>query len=493
MEYLIYLLETIEARVNFIKENLTRAGYQLKIFSDLSELESAIKESPPELLILSSALVPLSDELKRYCQNLPVLIYGEQIPIETVDEYYRLGVRKVLEVDEKQLPELLMNAIEMLNRRLRTIPGAKEAYLTHGAIHTFSLFDLIENAYKEKKNLVVKVLHKGQFGRLRIFQGIIISAECPPLKDEAAVLKILQLSHGTFYIRSYVEQNETASIAASTLSLLMEARYLRDFSEDFLNKCGGGESICFKITPSPVGTMFKEDVETRILSLAQEHLPFEDIVWLSPFPVKKTLNTLNSFLQKGIISPDVTVEEPNEQFKEEDIQFLRNYILPHNSNHGSLIVLGLPSSGRSMFIRTISGFQKAPIKEIKSLEFTRIRPHPTMYLTIFGVSMDESVLPVIEKISDDMVACVFLIDAANPQFYEYTSYLINRLVNLYQVPYVVGVTNLGNSEDQSLEQIKKAIKIPSGLKVLPVKTDSFSDVRLLLNNLRNVIIEEEAH
>ena len=170
----------------------------------------------------------------------------------------------------------------------------------------------------------------------------------------------------------------------------------------------------------------------------------------------------------------------------EDVEFLQQHVFPENVTFGKFIVVGLPTSGKSEFIRTFAGLNQAPLKQVQSLDFTRIRLNDSLQLALFGVSIDEHFQPILEKISEGVQAIIFLVDYGSPERFEYTKYLIHSILNTYDVHFVVGVTHIDGDAEAAIRDVRDALDIPEPLDVVAVNPTNFGEVRRLLYRLKRL-------
>jgi signal recognition particle receptor subunit beta len=128
---------------------------------------------------------------------------------------------------------------------------------------------------------------------------------------------------------------------------------------------------------------------------------------------------------------------------------------------------------------------------VRSVDFVRINLQSNLALTLFGISLEENLLSILEKISQSMVACVFLIDYTHKDQFEFLNYIFNRIVQIYPVPFVVGLTNVKGDPEKALKEVRKQFTLPENIEFVTVEVDSFGDVRKLVYGLRKVEAEIE--
>ena len=83
-----------------------------------------------------------------------------------------------------------------------------------------------------------------------------------------------------------------------------------------------------------------------------------------------------------------------------------------------------------------------------------------------------------------MLAYIFLVDSKMKETFEYTKYLLNKMIQTYSVPCVVGITNIGSDEDPGLNNLRRKIEIPDEIPILPINPQSFKDALHLIHNLK---------
>jgi signal recognition particle receptor subunit beta len=90
-----------------------------------------------------------------------------------------------------------------------------------------------------------------------------------------------------------------------------------------------------------------------------------------------------------------------------------------------------------------------------------------------------------------MVAYIFLVDSKKEETFEYTKYLLNKMIETYSIPCVVGITNIDSGNEKQFNDMRKLLGVPEEIAVLAVDPDSFKDVIKLVYNLKRTQPEEE--
>ena len=86
-------------------------------------------------------------------------------------------------------------------------------------------------------------------------------------------------------------------------------------------------------------------------------------------------------------------------------------------------------------------------------------------------------MEIVEKLSEGLLGYIFLIDAEKPDEFEYTSYIINHLTSMFDVPWTIAVTNIDAKDTRLLRKIQSNIRIPDGRNLLICNMTDKEDVR----------------
>ncbi len=481
MSSLMYIVAPPGELSGQIRARLRELEYSSEVFDSPAALLEAVHQSAPEVVALHSSLLPAGEALETLASGTMVIVFAESMEVDRRLELYRQNVKQVV-VAKTDLALQVSLAIKMLYFRNKELHHYRQQSLTQGTVQAFPLQNILQNALLEKKNLIIKVRHPEMDAKLRTFQGHLIHAFTSHLSNEEAVLKLLQLSSGSITIRSYQKLSEYAPISASVAAIIAEARFeTLEIQEGLERLCRGLSNPGLVRNTAENQTAVTEE-QQQILDLVENETPFQKLLMLSPFPVLKSARLIFQLCQSGRLAArgeGATVEA----FQAEDIRYIRDHLLPEGVNEGALIVLGLPGAGRSELVRTIAGFQQAQIKSAQSLEFTRLKLSQDLVLSLCGVSIRESFLPILEKLAEGIIAAVFLVDYQDRSQYEFCRYIFGQIRNLYSFPIVVGITRPGEDETAACQEFRKTFGLPRDIPAVPVNPASFADFRKLLHGL----------
>ncbi len=489
MALVAFIGETSSELAGRIGESLKAAGMKIHVFSSMDDLVENTEKTLPDILLLNPKLVTNGVAAKVLYPKTPTMIYSSQMDADQRLDFYSQGVKRVI-VEPEDLAERVASAAGMMIYRRNDMRMARLQSLTHGTVKAFSLQEVLQNALLEEKNLILKIKNDDWDAKLRLFQGHIVNAYTANLSNEAAVLKTLQLSKGSFVIRGYQKLEEFSPMSASTLAILAETKFEKKYTRHFLElRCNGVDNPEFETVAAGLEGALSDEQNKIMLQLIERYRNFQDILLHSPYAILKSLRVLDRLSEMGAIAPAGEQPAPpresfRESFSESDIEFLRS-LFPENAKVGSLAVLGAPTSGRSELIRAVAGFQQSTVKTVKSVDFARIPIRKDTILTLFGVSIEEAFLPILEKISESLIGCIFLIDCSNPGTFEFINYLASRIIQIYEVPFAVGLTNTGDDVEAALKMYRQHFTLPGDIPVIPVQADKFSDAKALLYQLKH--------
>lgn len=492
---MIYIGDKQQKLAGIFREKLSTNQNQIELFASFEGLLPKLEQDLPHLLLLNHNLLqgldlsnePRREKLKALFENAPTVVYADSMDMEDRLHYYQLGIKRVI-VEPMGLVSMIASVCTTLLERHKNLRLLKQQSLNYGTLHGYALQEILQNAVLEKKNLIINVKSNGWGAKIRVLNGHIVSAAAPGLKDEDAVLKTLHLPIGRCIIRRYQKETEYASMRASTAAILAQLKFEQAELQRFFERLGSSNP---KFTPDMSQSAALEKDEKALLEIVTRQKVFQRVQLNSPFPVLRTVRLLASLIERGLIYVEGE-SGPGETFQDKDIQYFEEHIFPEGVVDGRIVILGVPTSGKSEIVRKIAGHQQMKTQTIQYLDFTRIRLKKDMNLTVFGISIDEEFQPVFEKIAQEMLAYIFLMDYQKPESFEYTKYLLNKMLQTYHAPCVIGLTNIESADSSAaVREARKILAIPGSIRILPVNPDSFKDIRSLFYNLGSASQDKE--
>jgi len=487
MERVIYVGEPDTNVAEQIQERLAGGNNKIKIYTENHSLESHLELNTPDLMLFNDSFLNKFQIKQEFINRFPTLIYSNQMEIDKKLKYYRMGAKRVL-VDSENLIDEVVTSTNMIMFRRGKLKEIRENILNYGTIHDSTIIEILHDAVKDNKNLLIKLKYNDWDINLKIFQGHIVSVQSPIGNGPDVLLKALLVPQGYFIIRRYKKDKEKTQFSASVLAILTEFAFLQNKIRMFLESFDIADPRGDINTPNDLSE-FSED-ESHIIKLVLKYGLFRDVLIRSPLSVNKTLQIFIDLHQKGIIYL-LESEVSNQQFRDKDIQFLQKELFREDINEGRILVLGLPTSGQGEFIRKIAGHENAELRSIQFLDYARIRLKNNLVLSLFGISIDENFQPLLDKISEDILAVILLINNRGEESFEYTKYLFQKMLNNFDVSFVVGIENTNSVDEETIGKIRSRLDIPDSIEIMLYDPGSFRDCINLFHHLKKVSKSEK--
>ena len=163
--------------------------------------------------------------------------------------------------------------------------------------------------------------------------------------------------------------------------------------------------------------------------------------------------------------------------KNSEVKKLRKILNARELTSGKLMILGSNTCGETDFIRNFNQGSHSGVRTNQDLDFTKIDLASNFYLQVFGIVLDKRLMEIVEKLSEGLLGYIFLIDAEKPDEFEYTSYIINHLTSMFDVPWTIAVTNIDAKDTRLLRKIQSSIRVPDGRNLLICNMTDKEDVR----------------
>ncbi|MEA2453590.1 MAG: uncharacterized protein QOG04_2300 [Actinomycetota bacterium] len=176
----------------------------------------------------------------------------------------------------------------------------------------------------------------------------------------------------------------------------------------------------------------------------------------------------------------------------------------HISRPLKVVITGPFSAGKTTLIQTISevaivGTERDVTDETKSvkerttvaMDFGRISFAHDLTLFLFGTPGQRRFEVMWEILSEGMIGFILLVHAGDERSVEEAAHILETFRQYADVPYVVGVTHLDETdedEDEVLERVRGALSLPEGIHMIPCDPREREDVKdLMLSILMGVM------
>jgi signal recognition particle receptor subunit beta len=160
-----------------------------------------------------------------------------------------------------------------------------------------------------------------------------------------------------------------------------------------------------------------------------------------------------------------------------------------------MVVTGPFAAGKTQFIQTISEINVvATERKVTSAE-SRVKSHTTVAMDFGRITVDDELVLFLfgtpgqrrfdfmwEILSEGMLGFVILLDSVRPETFREARTILDAFSSFAPVPYVVAANKQDQEDAWTPEDLRIALRIPSGVKVVPC-------VATRPNSVRQVVLE----
>ncbi len=475
----ILIADSNPQRAGQIETHLKDMDLNTRILSQPEELSGALAGSAPEVLVIDPTFLAANPSPETIFAQVPTVVYAAEMDVEAECQWYERGASRVVLADQT-LPEHVAGVVKMIRYRRKNLREYRQQLLTHGDLHTLSLAELLQNAMYDRKSLVVKIQHRDCHAKIRTFRGHVISAEMSHLSGVEALIKALHLSAGSFVVHKYDAETEVPPLPVSTPGVLAEMR----FQQEEIQRLPG----VFHATGSNLrlAVVHSEKIfelprpRLKILDLVEEYGLLNDILLHSPLSLLKTVRVLQEFAAEGLIRhhDEPATAEPSAAAAQPSV---KEALAARLKNSGTIIVLG--GKGRSRVVQQLAGGPSGTVKSHQAVDLARLDLSPNVRLNILGISVEETFLPVLDKVSKSLIGCVLLVDYRDQAQHEFTGYLFNRMIQLYDTAFLIALTNIEGEEAAAVATVRQRLGMPESFPIVAMDPERPEDIIKMMTEL----------
>jgi signal recognition particle receptor subunit beta len=409
--------------------------------------------------------------------------------------FYGLGAYRILDVNYNV--EDVYYFSQNLLADGKPVLEEKESHFS-GRIQDFGLHSLINNFGKEKRSGVLRLQTPVSSGKIYFNYGHIYHASAGYLKDDDAVYYMLTWNKGRFSMSNLSPRRVNNRVKLSNVGLLLQGEYIREKFLSLVKELGGLSKEMCVINK---GDLILEEKDQEFKNFLEKITDFRqvfDIIENSPYQMIDTLKHLVSLKKSGNLKTRESGEVLEGLYLDElqessglterllsikEINELRENLRATELNSGKLLVLGSSTCGKTDFIRQLNQGSTSSVRSDQELDFTVIELADDFSLQVFGITIEERLSQIIEKISENLVGYIFLIDAGNEDELEYTNYVINNLISTHNVPWTIAVTNMKKRAKKIPQKIKTKIHVGKGRTFLICDVKNKEHVRKVVMSI----------
>jgi small GTP-binding protein len=168
-----------------------------------------------------------------------------------------------------------------------------------------------------------------------------------------------------------------------------------------------------------------------------------------------------------------------------------------------MVITGPFASGKTEFIRSISEIEvvsterdiKTPAEQVKdqttvAMDFGRITVDDDLVLYLFGTPGQRRFDFMWEILAEGMLGFVVMVDSSKPETFREAKSILETFRAYAPTPYVVAANKQDHPDAWSPEDLRIALRIEEGVKLLPCVAREKESVKNVLLELLYSILEE---
>ncbi len=168
-----------------------------------------------------------------------------------------------------------------------------------------------------------------------------------------------------------------------------------------------------------------------------------------------------------------------------------------------MVITGPFSSGKTEFIRSISEIEvvsterdiTTPAEQVKdqttvAMDFGRITVDDDLVLYLFGTPGQRRFDFMWEILAEGMLGFVVMVDSSKPETFREAKSILETFRAYAPTPYVVAANKQDHPDAWSPEDLRIALRIEDGVKLLPCVALDKESVKTVLLELLYSILEE---
>ena len=170
-----------------------------------------------------------------------------------------------------------------------------------------------------------------------------------------------------------------------------------------------------------------------------------------------------------------------------------------------MVVTGPFNAGKTEFIQTVSEIDvvsterkiSSPEERVKenttvAMDFGRITVDESLVLYLFGTPGQKRFDFMWEILSEGMLGFIVMVDSTRPETFREALSILEAFRAFSPTPYVVAASKQDLKDAWDLEDMRVALRLEDGIKILPcISTDKEAVKTILLELLESILTELE--
>lgn len=504
----ILIIDDKPKNIEVLVSGLVNSHFQVvTTTSGFNGLEKARKVIP-DLILMDTELPDLSgieftQKLKEDSQlsTIPVILLSTREGIQDRLKAYEAGVKDYI-IKPLHVSEIITRVNMILSRIERRIRehDTKVGKLI-GNLKEKPLAELIEEFSLNKATGILTITNfTGKSGQLFFRDGRVVNAIVGNFRGERAVYQMIPWGMGK-YTMIFQDIDIKDVVSVSNLGLLLQAKKQLEKRVELL-KSLPNLSTKFTLSSTFLHIIEKRQMSSDVVRFVQlfngqnnlqqiiDESFYDDIVTLE----RTQKMYLQGFLSEVVhdIKPESKTEGPKKprmpMFTEEECKtFQTRAMNPFNHRKRVLLLLGDSASGKNEIIQLLVGptYQAKTMKNQfpHSVNFGKVPISKQIDLTLIGIPIEKNLHLFVDSFEEFMLGYIILINAKEPETFEYMGYLIKTFRNRYQLPYTLAVTQSDHPKATDIESLTVQLGLENYEDLMIGKPADLDNVKTILLNM----------
>jgi hypothetical protein len=497
-QYPVVILDTDESRTEYFENMFKKDEHVVSIHNTIgSTIQHTNKSDKVAFLFEYNTLTAENrlDVIKFFKEYSKQNVFIFNVPDNANKRlaFYELGAKRVFDTSHP-LDEIYYALVWPIKNMVSDT--YKNLMISSGRIEDISLKDLLRSLAREGRTGILKVVTENNSGKIYFKDGYISHAQVGLHVGERAILHMLFWQSGDFIFNATPSFNDNVTVFISIVTLMVIAEDLRKDYLQNLHDIGSQKAILQIIhegdlvsSSIEINKEFKEIV-LRPVALA--------IILENPFytcyETAQKLIELKRYGYLSVINGNIPVEKKQKEidsdeiplgaftlFEKNEAQEFCHQINLDKKNSGKILIIS--THGKSSYHALQWIVQNGnDIHQINDAHACRVEILKQTDVSFYSLRLDETILESINQISDDFTAIVFLVDVQQLDKFEYTSYVLRKLIKNEEIRWVPFAIN--NSNEIDLNVIKAKLGIQDYIPFVACDPIEEKDVKTILLGLK---------
>ena len=513
----ILVVDDDAKNLEVLVSGLVSSGFQVLTSSTGYDGLTKARKMHPDLVLLDTEVPDLGgiEFMQKMredseTESIPVIFLSTRDGVQDRVRAYLEGAKDYI-VKPMHMSEIIARVrmiLSRLERQMQRQAARNEGM--KGRLEEKNLARLVEELGMQKATGILTLHSRSRkSGQVFFRSGKVVQAVAGSLKGQRAFYGMVPWSAGEFhFVAQDVDVQE--GIGISNFGLLLRAKKHLEKREELLSKLPSEQAV-FVLSPIFLKIIEKRQLQpdaVTFIQLFDGHRTVQEVVDSSPYDDLVTIHRIVKMFEQGFLKELPPVEaQPREEevaplqveppfFSDEEFEtFQRRVLKGANARRRALLVLGTAESGKSDFVRVMTG------NTYRTRTFKNLFPHPVdmgklrvsadRELAVLGIPVEKTLRVFVETLEDTMLGYVILISAVEPDTLDYLAYLIKTFRNRYQLPYAIAITNLRHPQAMDIESLAQQLGLESYEELLSCNPEDPNNIKMILLNMYSPLASRE--